>query len=40
MAGDTAHIMPPTGAKEVNLAGADVRILQMAENQGVEEAFR
>jgi p-hydroxybenzoate 3-monooxygenase len=30
LAGDAAHIVPPTGAKGLNLAVADVRILAMA----------
>lgn len=30
LAGDSAHIVPPTGAKGMNLAIADVRILAMA----------
>ncbi len=30
LAGDSAHIVPPTGAKGMNLAVADVRILQRA----------
>jgi p-hydroxybenzoate 3-monooxygenase len=30
LAGDTAHIVPPTGAKGLNLAVADVRILARA----------
>jgi p-hydroxybenzoate 3-monooxygenase len=30
LAGDAAHIVPPTGAKGMNLAVADVRILAMA----------
>jgi p-hydroxybenzoate 3-monooxygenase len=30
LAGDAAHIVPPTGAKGVNLAVADVRILSAA----------
>ena len=29
LAGDSAHIVPPTGAKGMNLAIADVRILAM-----------
>ena len=30
LAGDSAHIVPPTGAKGLNLAVADVRVLAMA----------
>jgi p-hydroxybenzoate 3-monooxygenase len=30
LAGDSAHIVPPTGAKGMNLAAADVRILARA----------
>jgi len=30
LAGDAAHIVPPTGAKGMNLAVADVRVLQRA----------
>jgi p-hydroxybenzoate 3-monooxygenase len=30
LAGDAAHIVPPTGAKGLNLAAADVRILAQA----------
>jgi p-hydroxybenzoate 3-monooxygenase len=30
LAGDAAHIVPPTGAKGLNLAVADVRILSRA----------
>jgi p-hydroxybenzoate 3-monooxygenase len=30
LAGDAAHIVPPTGAKGLNLAAADVRILSRA----------
>ena len=30
LAGDAAHIVPPTGAKGLNLAAADVRILSHA----------
>ena len=30
LAGDAAHIVPPTGAKGLNLAAADVRILAHA----------
>ena len=30
LAGDAAHIVPPTGAKGMNLAAADVRALSMA----------
>ncbi|MDZ7823069.1 MAG: 4-hydroxybenzoate 3-monooxygenase [Ahrensia sp.] len=33
LAGDAAHIVPPTGAKGLNLAVADVRILARALNQ-------
>ena len=30
LAGDAAHIVPPTGAKGLNLAVADVRVLAQA----------
>ena len=30
LAGDAAHIVPPTGAKGMNLAIADVRVLSRA----------
>jgi p-hydroxybenzoate 3-monooxygenase len=30
LAGDAAHIVPPTGAKDLNLAAADVRVLAQA----------
>src|SRR5262249_29370100 len=30
LAGDAAHIVPPTGAKGLNLAAADVRVLSRA----------
>src|SRR5487761_1779554 len=30
LAGDAAHIVPPTGAKGLNLAVADVRVLALA----------
>jgi p-hydroxybenzoate 3-monooxygenase len=30
LAGDSAHVVPPTGAKGLNLAAADVRILAEA----------
>ena len=33
LAGDAAHIVPPTGAKGVNLAAADVRLLSAALGQ-------
>jgi p-hydroxybenzoate 3-monooxygenase len=36
LAGDAAHIVPPTGAKGLNLAAADVRVL----HQGLVEYFR
>jgi p-hydroxybenzoate 3-monooxygenase len=36
LAGDAAHIVPPTGAKGLNLAVADVRILARA----ISEFFR
>lgn len=36
LAGDAAHIVPPTGAKGLNLAVADVRVLSRA----LEEFFR
>ena len=37
LAGDAAHIVPPTGAKGVNLAVADVRILSAAFGQYYEQ---
>jgi p-hydroxybenzoate 3-monooxygenase len=30
LAGDAAHVVPPTGAKGLNLAAADVRVLSHA----------
>jgi len=30
LAGDSAHIVPPTGGKGLNLAAADVRVLSQA----------
>jgi len=33
LAGDAAHIVPPTGAKGLNLAAADVRVLARALTQ-------
>jgi p-hydroxybenzoate 3-monooxygenase len=36
LAGDAAHIVPPTGAKGLNLAVADVRVLA----RGLEEFYR
>jgi p-hydroxybenzoate 3-monooxygenase len=36
LAGDAAHIVPPTGAKGLNLAAADVRVL----HRGLIEFFR
>ena len=36
LAGDSAHIVPPTGAKGMNLAIADVRVLA----QGLAEFYR
>jgi len=36
LAGDSAHIVPPTGAKGLNLAVADVRVLAL----GLEEFYR
>ena len=36
LAGDAAHIVPPTGAKGMNLAIADVRVLAYA----IEEWYR
>jgi p-hydroxybenzoate 3-monooxygenase len=46
LAGDAAHIVPPTGAKGMNLAVADVRILAEAlgsylrrgDETGIDEA--
>jgi p-hydroxybenzoate 3-monooxygenase len=36
LAGDAAHIVPPTGAKGLNLAAADVRLL----SRGLAEFYR
>src|SRR6185369_12976206 len=36
LAGDAAHIVPPTGAKGMNLAIADVRVL----TRGLSEYYR
>jgi p-hydroxybenzoate 3-monooxygenase len=36
LAGDAAHIVPPTGAKGLNLASADIRVLAL----GLTEYFR
>jgi p-hydroxybenzoate 3-monooxygenase len=36
LVGDAAHIVPPTGAKGLNLAAADVRVL----HQGLIEHYR
>jgi p-hydroxybenzoate 3-monooxygenase len=36
LAGDAAHIVPPTGAKGMNLAVADVRVLA----QGLDSYYR
>ena len=36
LAGDAAHIVPPTGAKGMNLAVSDVRLLA----QGIEQFYR
>ncbi len=36
LAGDAAHIVPPTGAKGLNLAAADIRVL----SHGLAEFFR
>jgi p-hydroxybenzoate 3-monooxygenase len=36
LVGDAAHIVPPTGAKGLNLAAADVRVLY----QGLVEHYR
>src|SRR5205085_5072240 len=33
LSGDAAHIVPPTGAKGLNLAVADVRVLARALNE-------
>jgi p-hydroxybenzoate 3-monooxygenase len=37
LAGDAAHIVPPTGAKGMNLAIADVRVLAMAASAFLRE---
>ena len=37
LAGDSAHIVPPTGAKGMNLAVADVRLLSMGFTQRYKE---
>ena len=36
LVGDAAHIVPPTGAKGLNLAAADVRVLSL----GLAEYYR
>lgn len=36
LAGDAAHIVPPTGAKGLNLAVADVRVLATALNDAIK----
>ena len=38
LAGDAAHIVPPTGAKGLNLAVADVRVLAEALARWFERA--
>jgi p-hydroxybenzoate 3-monooxygenase len=38
LAGDAAHIVPPTGAKGLNLAAADVRVLALAFREHYSEA--
>ena len=40
LAGDAAHIVPPTGAKGMNLAMADVRVLSRAIEAHVNPAAR
>ena len=35
LAGDAAHIVPPTGAKGMNLAVADVRVLSRGDRGAV-----
>ncbi|HEX4928822.1 MAG TPA: FAD-dependent monooxygenase, partial [Burkholderiales bacterium] len=44
LAGDAAHIVPPTGAKGLNLAAADVHVLSKAlasfYSSGTEEALK
>ena len=37
LAGDAAHIVPPTGAKGLNLAVADVRVLARAMIQSYQQ---
>ena len=37
LAGDAAHIVPPTGAKGLNLAGSDVRFLSQALREYYDE---
>ena len=37
LAGDAAHIVPPTGAKGLNLAVADVRVLARALTQAYQQ---
>jgi p-hydroxybenzoate 3-monooxygenase len=39
LAGDAAHIVPPTGAKGVNLAAADVRLLSRALATALSENY-
>ena len=40
LAGDAAHIVPPTGAKGLNLAAADVRVLSRALEDGIATRAR
>ena len=40
LAGDAAHIVPPTGAKGMNLAIADVRVLAEALANTPQAALR
>ena len=37
LAGDAAHIVPPTGAKGMNLAVADVRVLSKALDRALRD---
>ena len=40
LAGDAAHIVPPTGAKGLNLAAADIRVLSQAFIEYYQSARR
>ena len=40
LAGDAAHIVPPTGAKGMNLAMADVAVLWWKHSEAYKQTFR